>query len=483
LVEQQKTNEYDLLILGGGINGSMLYRVASDSSKKVILIEKKDFSSGTSQASGMMVWGGILYLKNLEFNLVRKFCKARDNLIKHSNGVYKRRFNYTFLKNGERSSLVMKIGLALYRLLGSFRRSATKSITNKQLPSEWDKSRFNGGLSYEEGFLKESDSQFTINLLHTKNTSGSKAHNYSVVQEIKWLDELKCFKVHFSDHQNQNHTIYVKTIVNACGVWAEGVNEKFGFKTKASHHFSKGVYLLLKNTDKQQDAFVVDMEKNGDTLCWVPWGETVMWGPTETSIGSVDELPVTQDDVEFLLGKLNSKLEHKISHQDIINVRTGIRPLVKFNGQEFKNSLELSRKAILESDPKLPWHTIFGGKISGGLEFSNKAYRSIFGKKPNQIQHNSTPAAPVTRDFFNGTALPDVAWTVKNTQVRCLEDYLRRRTNIAQWIPVGGLGFKNEYLPDLKKISELIHESSTDAKIDFERYIDLQKKERYKWEN
>lgn len=483
MTKQQERNEYDLLIIGGGINGSMLYRVATDSSKKVILIEKNDFSSGTSQASGMMVWGGILYLKNFEFNLVRKFCKARDNLIKQSNYVYTRRFHYTFLKKNQRSFLKMKAGFALYRLLGIFRRSATKSITNKHLPSQWDKSRFKGGLSYEEGFLKQSDSQFTINLLQRDPASESKAYNYSDVKEIEWLDEIKCFKVHFLDHKKQNHIVYAKSIVNTCGVWADGVNKKFGIKTKASHHLSKGVYLLLKNTNGQKDAFVVDMEENGDTLCWVPWGETVMWGPTETSIDSIDELPVTKDDVTFLLGKLNSKLEHKVDLQDIVNVRTGIRPLVKFNDREIKCSLELSRKAILESDPKHPWHTVFGGKISGGLEFSSKVYRSIFKKKPGQIRYNLIQETPVTTEFFNGAEIPDVKWTVEHTQVRCLEDYLRRRTNIAQWIPVGGLGFQNEYLQDLKKISELIHPFYKDAKIDYEHYITIQRKERGKWEN
>lgn len=483
LEEHQEIPEYDLLVLGGGINGSMLFRIATDSFKKVILIEKNDFSSGTSQASGMMVWGGILYLKNLEFNLVRKFCKARDNLIKHSPHVYKRRFNYSFLKKGRRSFLMMKAGLALYRILGHYRRSHTKSITNDQLPFQWDRSLFKGGLSYEEGFLKESDSHFTINLLYRDNTSNSKAYNYSIVEKIEWLDDINCFKVNFNDHQNKAHIFYSKSIVNACGVWAEMVNKKFGFKTRASHYLSKGVYLLLQNSQDQKEAFVVDMEENGDTLCWVPWGKTIMWGPTETSINSVDELPVTKDDVAFLLGKLNSKLKNKIAAKDIINVRTGIRPLVKLNDKKVKCSLELSRKAILESDPILPWHTVFGGKISGGLEFSNKVYFRIFRKKPRPIQYSPTIKIPLTKEFFNCTELPEVKWTVQNTQVRCLEDYLRRRTNISQWIPVGGLGFQNEYLDDIKKISELIHPSLSDAKIDFEHYIHIQRKERSKWEN
>jgi glycerol-3-phosphate dehydrogenase len=483
LTEHLKKNEYDLLILGGGINGCMLYRTGTNSSKKVILIEKNDYSSGTSQASGMMVWGGILYLKNLEFNLVRKLCKARDNLIKHSNQVYTRHFNFAFLKNGERSLFVTRGGLGLYRLLGLLERSATKSTTNKQLPFQWDKCKFKDGLSYEEGFLKKSDSQFIISWLFRKVKSESKTYNYSNVKQIEWLDSNKHFEIKFSDANKQMNTIFAKTIVNTCGIWADGVNEKFNIKTKASHHLSKGVYLLFKNTNNQKDAFVVDMEEQGDTLCWIPWGKTIMWGPTETTINSIEELPVTKDDVQFLLDKLNSKLEKKLDFQDIINVRTGIRPLVKINDKKVKYSLELSRKAILESDKNLPWHTVFGGKLSGSLEFSNKVYYNIFKKNPYQIQYNSTIESPMTKEFFNGMNLPDVKWSVEHTQVRCLEDYLRRRTNIAQWIPVGGLGFNNEYLDDIKKISKLIHPSDKDADYDFKNYTNIQRIERSKWKN
>lgn len=481
--EKQHSNEYDLLILGGGINGSMLYRITTNSSKKVLLLDKNDFASGTSQASGMMVWGGILYLQKLELNLVRKFCKARDRLIEHSNHVYTRRFNYAFLKSSERSFFIVRAGLALYRLLGLLRRGKTKYFSNNQLPFNWSKRLFKGGLSYEEGFLKQSDSQFTLDWIFRQNETESKAYNYTNVQSIDWIEKENQFKIQFIDSKNTKSTVFAKSIVNACGIWADKVNKQFGIHTKASHHLSKGVYLLIKNSEIQKDAFVVDMEENNDTLCWVPWGKTIMWGPTETSIKSEEELPVTKEDVTFLLDKLNAKLDNKLSRADIINVRTGIRPLVKQIDKEVKYSLDLSRKAVLESDKKLPWHTVFGGKLSGGLEFSIEVYSKIFKESPHPVTYNSQYQIPTTNDFFDGIELPDVNWLVKHTQVRCIADYLRRRTNIAQWIPVGGLGFKNEYLDDIMKISLLIHASKTEAELDFKEYTESQQKERSKWEN
>ncbi len=260
--KQQENIDYDLLILGGGISGSTLFRVASDSKKRTILLEKKDFSSGTSQASGMMIWGGLLYLKNFEFGLVRKFCKARDKLIKHSNQVSVRRFHFALHKKGGRSFFFMKLGLALYRFIGLYKRSSTKHFSNEQLPNQWETSKFKGGLSYEEGFVTNSDTQYTLQwLIRENNNSGSKAYNYSEISSIEWQPESKQFVVLFTDHYNEKHTIRTKNIVNACGVWADKVNKQFGIRTKASHHLSKGVYLLFKNKSENKDAFVVDMPK------------------------------------------------------------------------------------------------------------------------------------------------------------------------------------------------------------------------------
>jgi glycerol-3-phosphate dehydrogenase len=148
-----------------------------------------------------------------------------------------------------------------------------------------------------------------------------------------------------------------------------------------------------------------------------------------------------------------------------------------------KYSLNLSRKAILESDKKMPWHTVFGGKLSGALEFSYKVYDEVFKEHPLPIEYNSKEEIPTTKEFYGGIELMDVNWAVKNTQVTCLEDYVRRRTNIAQWIPLGGLGFNNEHLNDLMKISELIHCSKEAANIDFNKYTESQRQERNLWDN
>lgn len=483
-VKDNLHTKYDLLIIGGGITGATLFKVCCDSDRKVLLIEKNDFASGTSQASGMMIWGGLLYLKNFEFSLIRKFCKARDYLIDYSDQVFVRRFHFSFSKNGGRSKLFVKLALALYRAFSLGKRDKTESFFNSILPSKWEDRRFSGGLSYEEGFLKESDASFVINwLFGMKMPDVCKAENYAEITMVTWDRSQGHYEVRYKNHLRQEVFCFVTNILNSAGVWVDEVNRKNGIATKYSHHLSKGAYLLLENSNSENKAFVVDMHEHGDTLCWVPWGPVIMWGPTETTIDSISEIEVNRGDVDFLLTKLNKISKKQFSKADIVNVRTGIRPLAKRPGQKVAYSLDLSRKAIIEKEKDQNWYSVFGGKLSGGLEFSLSIYEEIFANVATNVKPAGRVSIPTTSEFFDGLLIPEVEWSVVNTQARCLEDYIRRRTNIAQWIPNGGLGIRFEYESDLLGISLKIHNDIEAASKDLDTYKGIQKKVKEKWMN
>jgi len=107
-------SEVEVLIIGGGVTGISLASLLARNGKSTLLLENRDFASGTSQASGMMIWGGFLYLKNLEFRQVWQFCRARDQLIAGLDGeVTKRKFTYIGLKKGGRNRLMVWLALHL----------------------------------------------------------------------------------------------------------------------------------------------------------------------------------------------------------------------------------------------------------------------------------------------------------------------------------------------------------------------------------
>jgi glycerol-3-phosphate dehydrogenase len=482
LLQREFPTEVDLLILGGGITGSTLLSVTSNSGRKTLLVEKNDFASGTSQASGMMVWGGLLYMKNLEFLLVRKYCKSRDWLVKNSASVTPRRFNYLPLAKGGRSSLFMTFVLFFYWILSGFVRGGIRTFPKSNLPESWDINRFKKGISYEEAFLTQSDSQYSFDWLK-QCPQGSYARNYCEPVKIVWNAGSAVYDVILRDKIGKRNICFkAKNIVNCCGVWADEVNQQFSIRTKYFHHLSKGVYLLLEK-QVRDDALVVDMEENGDTLCWVPWGPTVMWGPTETDLDDLQQIKVDTKDIKFLLDKLNNNSIKKWTEADIKNVRVGVRPLPKLPNQKVVYSLDLSRKAIIEQAPIGKWWSVFGGKLSGGYNDSHKIYKKIFnGSAPILSQQHLNKPNYITHLFYN-KKIKCPQWCKNEEDVFFLEDYLRRRTNLAQWISRSGFGRKGEFAEDIYHIALLLHQDEEAANYDYNQYRERVLREEKQWKS
>lgn len=460
----------ETLIIGGGITGTSLANLLHRTGRSALLVEKEDFGSGTSQASGMMIWGGLLYLKNLEFLQVRKFCRARDQLISTlTDEVSPRSFTYVSSKKSGRSSLLMRAALGTYRTLALWKRAASQQVPLHHLPKNFDPLHFSHGWKFEEGFLKESDAHFTLQRLPYRSPHVA-ALNYCEIIALSLNNDQK-WQAHLRDRKTgKEWRITADKIVNCGGIWADEINSRFSIKTHHTHHLSKGVYLLL-NADDQPQAHVMDMGINGDTLCWVPWEKVVMWGPTETSIGNLHEAKAKPEDVDFLLEKLNGYSRRTWSKKDIVNVRVGVRPLAVKRDSPIPKSIGISRKAIIEKSPDAAWWTIFGGKLSGAKDFAESIYQNIFAEKPCPIHKDTFPPANLTWiTKFGELRLPDPAYCREHLHCRTLEDYLRRRTNVAQWIPNAGWGREFEHAESIHHIASSIYQDPEITSQEVENY-------------
>ena len=471
-------------ILGGGITGSTFFHVATRRGRDVVLLETDDFASGTSQASGMMIWGGLLYLRNLEFGLVRKLSRARDLLIQHlPDRIRVRSFEFLPLVEGGRSRWFVRLGLEVYRALSGFRRGPVASTGRPEETGPWKTGRFLPGLRYEEGYLRESDALFALDWLVSSGAS-DRAFNHQAIDSITWDPLEKAFLLEVRDKLSDERRTFLATkVVNCAGPWADSVNQRSGMRTRHRHHPSKGVYLVLPG-DALEQACVMDMEHEGDTLCWTPWGPVALWGPTETDATGPDDRQADPSDIEFLLERLRRNSVRDWTTDDILNVRVGIRPLALPPGTKVGYSLDLSRRAILERDASHPWWTAFGGKLSGCLDFALEMHREIHRETvaPESIFPLRLPLRPMIDRFFGGLSVVDPAWSRDHESCRTLEDFLRRRTNIAQWIANGGLGKDAEHLDDLREIARLLHpEDPSRADAQLEAYVRDQQQQRRRW--
>jgi len=436
-------SNFDVAIIGGGINGACLYHYLKQQGYKAVLLEANDFGSGTSQNSGMMIWGGLLYLQNFDLATVYQFSRARDYLIKNFPAeVIPKEFHFIHSKNSERNKYTDYFGLIFYWLLSHGARRFPKfNISNNTF-------------SFEEGLLTQSDARFTMSWLNRLPQIQSVCVNYLKVNQAQYNISKKYWVLDGIDRIfNQPHLIKAKYIVNACGVWSDRLNMQCGIKTKHKHLLSKGVYLNVKNANNDQKATIYEMGQHQDVITYIPWGPIALWGPTETTVNSVEEgFVVNERDIDFLIEKAKSLDLKTVTLNNIVSTRCGIRPLVVESDylNQGDYTLKISRKHQIEHDSLRPWISIFGGKLSGCTTVADEVTKMLLNKLPPSLSPSNSFSPRL--NVSSKINYLDVKESMKNEYCYTLDDYLRRRTNMAQWIENGGLGPNDEQLKAVKAI-------------------------------
>jgi glycerol-3-phosphate dehydrogenase len=462
-----KKTSFDIAIIGGGISGASIYKELCQQGYRVFLLDKGDFSCGTSQASAMMVWGGLLYLKNLDFVSVYNFSKDRDTLItSFSNQIVSKSFR--FIPNSEwgRNKYFVYLALQLYWMLGKFNRERPTFQKKYEELDVINQKHGTDSIIYQEGFLKQSDCRFVLDWILNHQTEDCLAINYCSIQDANFNNKDKLWALDIKDYFSKDQcTLRARVLLNCAGVWVDKVNEQFGIRSPYKHVYSKGVFLGYERPDKHYLPLIFDMGENGDNLAFIPWGPVSLWGPTETMESSIEEgYSIAPGDIHFLLRYASKHLDPSLTKSRIISLRCGLRPLaVKKDFDADCYPLDISRRHKIVDNPDVPWISIYGGKISGCISMAEKVAKIITNKIPPSLKKIICPhnkAGEISWSSFPGLhdKVPEIDWCVSNEFCCTLEDYLRRRTNISQWIPREGLGFQDENLEYLKNLSSRLPE-------------------------
>ena len=454
--------DFDAAIIGGGINGSCLYNQLCKTGFKVLLLDKGDFGCGTSQASAMMIWGGLLYLRNLEFLSVYMFSRDRDFLIQEiKDWVLPCQFRYIPSKNGGRNKYFVKLGLYLYWLLGLFNRKRPFSQNIFDEIFLLKEHLHNSSLLYEEAVINYSDSRFLLHWITSQSITDNVALNYCKLDSVEFSDKEKLWHLNLTDRLNNKEvTARSKLIINCAGVWTDNVNELANIKTPFKHVFGKGVFISFKRSSRLNLPMIFETGYLGDVISLIPWGPVALWGPTDELSDSISEgYSAKKDDIVFLLDHANKNLNKNLNESDVISIRTGVRPLAVKNtfNRDF-TSLDISRFFKIFEDKESPWISVYGGKMTSCISMAKRISTLVFKyTTPTLHLKNVQESAQEEIDLvsFDGLSqkVPSVKWCIRNEFCCTLEDYLRRRTNISQWIPREGLGFNNEKLPLIKEIA------------------------------
>jgi glycerol-3-phosphate dehydrogenase len=207
--------------------------------------------------------------------------------------------------------------------------------------------------------------------------------------------------------------------------------------------FSKGVYLAFPRNG-ENEARVLPMHGRDDVLTHVPWGPVMMWGPTETVVRDPEEgLAPDRDDIRFLLDQARHRLDGRHGAEDVVSIRCGVRPLAvprNFNRDVYPLSLSRRHQVVVHRDRNAL--TLYGGKLTSSMAVAEHAAdllaRWVPPAHPPPAARDDPPETRVHDTLGHAFVTPE--WARDREFCVTLDDYLRRRTNIAQWTPRMGLG-------------------------------------------
>lgn len=457
----ENDHEFDVVIVGGGINGACLYDTLCRENYKVLLVDKGDFASGTSQSSGMMIWGGLLYLTKLDLRTVFELSSDRDRIVQQkASWMTPKMMRYLPAAGTGRAKWWVQCGLWFYWMIGLGHRRRPQSEGQFSELALLKPGLVDGSLAYEEAFLEQSDARFVYRWIAPHRLSGQLAINYCKLNGVFSATDKRWHLDATDGLTGQHYPVLARTVVNCAGIWTDQVNSEFKIASPFRHAFSKGVYLGIPRAEQHDSSLFFELGEHNDVITFVPWGPISLWGPTETAMHDLSNgLVASRTDVDYLLEQYARRFRTSIGRQEVVSVRCGIRPLVvNRHYQSDRYPLELSRRQEVVKSATEPWISCYGGKLTGCGRMARKALvlikRSVAATADvrtaddvweSQLELTNFPGLDIK--------VPSAAWCAKHESCCNLEDYLRRRTNIAQWIPRGGFGRDDCNAQTLKKIA------------------------------
>jgi glycerol-3-phosphate dehydrogenase len=412
----------------------------------------------------MMIWGGLLYLKDLDLLTVTKLCRARDELIEQlPDRVRVEALRYLPGTVTLRNRHVVRAGMILYWLLGS--RHRRRPGREAEFPERelLKAGRFRDSLTVEEAVLNGSDCRFALEWILSAAGPHATAVNHCASESVRFDPAAGGWRLELRDRLHGHEAAATACyLVNAAGAWADRLNERLGIEAPYRHELSKGVYITFRRPESLRRILVFDSGENNDTMTFVPWGSVAMLGPTETRVTNLAEgMTVAPEDVRSLLALANRNLSAAYRAEDIVSMRCGVRALaVRREFSKVVHPLELSRKHLLYQDRARQAVVVYGGKLTGCGALAEAVLACLAPHLPQPVPVTAPPAvAAPPMEPFPGLHEPVVAaaWCRDHEHCHTLDDYLRRRTNIAQWVPRGGLGVASENLAWLRQIARVFY--------------------------
>ncbi len=359
------TESFDVLVIGGGVTGVGAALDAASRGLKVALIESQDLAAGTSSRSSKLIHGGLRYLEQYDFKLVREALHERELMVSSLSPHLVKPVGFLFpLTEKFKERTYVGAGLALYDALRGFQRALPwhKHIGQKQINEIAPSLRpdlITGAIKYFDAQVD--DARHTMTIARTAARHGAviatRVSAQSLLREGKRVVGVKAKDLASGKIIN----ITATATVMCAGIWSDELHANFDLKPGYGVTMSKGVHIVLPGSAIKSNAGII-LKTPVSVLFLIPWADKWIVGTTDTPYtGDRAEPFASREDVQYILDQANRVLTPKISVDQIIGVYAGLRPLVANN----KNSstTKLSREHTVDR-PAAGFVSVAGGKYT-----------------------------------------------------------------------------------------------------------------------
>jgi len=452
---------FDLLIIGGGINGTAIAREAALNGLSVLLVEKDDLASHTSSASTKLIHGGLRYLEYYEFRLVREALKERERLLKAApHLIYPMAFVLPH-ENAVRPWWLVRLGLLLYDTIGGRislprSRGLKASDTAYRAPLQ----RPGNGFVYSDAWVDDAR-------LVVLNALDAAQHGAKIATRTALLSarrEGDFWQARLSDGRN----VSARMLVNAAGPWVAATLALTGANAQSSVRLIKGSHIVVPSLFDGDHAYMLQQPDKRIVFAIAYEGDKTLIGTTDVPVERPEDAAISADEIEYLCAAANRYFTRQIGSGDVIHTYSGVRPLYDDGASEAK---AVTRDYVLELDSNgAPLLSVFGGKITTARHLAEEALGKLgrpstatrdalfpggdlgdFAGFLRDVQHryprlgdaralrlaraygtmlHDFVRADMGEDFGFGLTAVEVDWLVDHEWARTAEDVLWRRTKL-----------------------------------------------------
>lgn len=405
-LNQLASQHFELLVIGGGITGCGIALDASLRGVKTALVEKADFASGTSSRSTKLIHGGLRYLKQLEFKLVKDVGSERAIVYRNARHVViPEKMLLPIVEGGSLGKYSTSLGLWVYDVLAGVdseerRKMLTKKQTLASEPLLNDSKLLGGGLYYE---YRTDDARLVIEMAKSAHENGATLLNYLEVRSFVYDDKNKITGVKLHDRvSGADIEVKADVIVNAAGPSVDLIRKEDNSLKGKRLQLTKGVHIVFPYSKLPlKQAVYFDVE-DGRMIFAIPRNGVTYVGTTDTVYNrEIDKPECNKEDADYLLKAVNNMFKGvNLTAADIESTWAGLRPLIY---EEGKSPSELSRKdEIIVSKSGLV--SIAGGKLTGYRLMAKKIVDITIHKLGKKYKDSVTKDYKLSGGNFNSQA-------------------------------------------------------------------------------